>query len=177
MGLDSVHLIMGMEKAFGLEIPNPVAERLQTVRDVIDYVVEREPVAPATTCSTQQTFYVIRRALRPAAGREHRLTPDTRLAELTDRERWPRTWKQIRGEGDGAWPASVPWKGWWRDGPETLGELTLYVVAARPIARHPEGKPWTRDEVTGTVRQVIWDELGIWKACLDDSFVEDLGVD
>jgi hypothetical protein len=24
---------------------------------------------------------------------------------------------------------------------------------------------------------VIWDELGIWKARLDDAFVEDLGID
>lgn len=132
---------------------------------------------PDLARSTQQTFYIIRRALWPAAGREGRLAPETRLGELTDRESWLRTWERIRGEGGEAWPASVPLKGWWRDGPETLGELTLYVAATRKRTRHPDGEPWTRDAVIGTVRQVIWDELGIWKAYLDDSFVKDLGID
>jgi acyl carrier protein len=177
MGLDSVELIMALEEAFSLDIPNAAVGRIDTVRDMVDYVVSRKPIAPTTTCSTQQTFYVIRRALRPAAGRAGRLAPDTRLAELTDRERWPRTWERIRGEGGESWPASVPLKGWWRDGPETLGELTLYVAAARKSTRHPEGEPWNRDEVVETVRQVLWNDLGIWKAYLDDSFVKDLGLD
>jgi hypothetical protein len=177
MGLDTVELVMAFEEAFGLEIPNTAAERMQTVRDVIDYVVARKPIVPTTTCSTQQTFYIIRRALGPTAGRHARLTPDTRLEELSDRESWPRSWERIRTEGGSAWPPSVPWKGRWRDGPETLGELTLFVEASRKRSPHPEGEPWTRDAVTGTVRQVIYDEQRIWKAYLDDSFVKDFGLD
>jgi acyl carrier protein len=177
VGLDTVELVMAFEEVFGLEIPNAAAARMRTVRDVIDYVAARKPSVPATACSTQQTFYVIRRALGPVAGRHRRLTPDTRLGELSDREGWPRIWERVRTKGGSAWPASVPQKSWWRDGPQTLGELTLFVEASRKRTPHPAGEPWTRDAVTGTVRQVIYEEQGIWKVHLDDSFVEDLGLD
>jgi acyl carrier protein len=177
MGLDTVEMVMAFEEAFALDIPNTAAERMRTVRDVIDYVFARKPVVPSTTCSTQQTFYVIRRALGPVAGRGGRLTPDTRIEELSDRDSWPRLWERIRTEGGSAWPARVPWKSWWRDSPETLGELTLFVEAVRKTTRHAEGEPWTRDAVTATVRRVIYEQQGIWKARLDDSFVEDFGLD
>jgi len=177
MGLDTVELVMAFEEAFGLEIPNAAAGRIRTVRDVVDYVAARKPIVRTAACSTRRTFYMLRRALRPAAGRVSRIPPDTRLGALADRESWPELWERVRGEGDGAWPARVPWKRWWRDGPETVGELTLYVVVSQPRTRHPHGEPWTRDEVTRTVRRVVYDELGIWKAYLDDSFVEDFGLD
>jgi len=36
--LDLVELIMAMEEAFGIEIPDEVAEKITTVQDAIDYV-------------------------------------------------------------------------------------------------------------------------------------------
>jgi acyl carrier protein len=36
--LDLVELIMAMEEAFGVEIPDEVAEKITTVQDAIDYV-------------------------------------------------------------------------------------------------------------------------------------------
>ena len=177
MGLDTVEMVMAFEEAFGLGIANPDAERMRSVRDVIDYVVARKPIAPSTTCSTQRTFHVIRRALAPAGGRDGRLGPDTRLEEISGREGWPRLWERIRAGGGGDWPPSVPWKSWWRDGPRTLGELTRFVEATRKRPPHPPGEPWTRDRVTGTVRQVIYEQQGIWNARLDDRFVEDFGLD
>jgi acyl carrier protein len=176
MGLDTVEMIMAFEDAFGVEMPNQAAERIQTVRDVIDFFVARKPIVPTTTCSTQQTFHVIRRAL-VTSGRVGRLRPDTRLGALFAAEGWPRVWRRIRTVGGSAWPESVPWKGWRRDAPETLGELTLYVEATRKRPPHPQGQPWTRDAITATVREVIYEEQGIWKVHLDDSFVEDFGLD
>lgn len=36
--LDLVELVMAMEEAFGMEVPDEDAEKLRTVKDVIDYV-------------------------------------------------------------------------------------------------------------------------------------------
>ncbi len=38
--LDLVELIMAMEEAFGIEIPDEVAEKITTVKDAIDHVQE-----------------------------------------------------------------------------------------------------------------------------------------
>ncbi len=39
--LDLVELVMAMEEAFGLEVPDDDAEKLRTVKDVVDYIKER----------------------------------------------------------------------------------------------------------------------------------------
>jgi len=36
--LDLVELIMAMEEAFGIEIPDEVAEKINSVQDAIDHV-------------------------------------------------------------------------------------------------------------------------------------------
>jgi acyl carrier protein len=36
--LDLVELVMAMEEAFGMEVPDEDAEKLRTVKDVIEYV-------------------------------------------------------------------------------------------------------------------------------------------
>ncbi|MFN3678634.1 MAG: acyl carrier protein [Thermosynechococcus sp.] len=36
--LDSVELIMALEEAFGIEIPDEEAEKLKTVQDVLDFI-------------------------------------------------------------------------------------------------------------------------------------------
>ena len=39
--LDLVELVMAMEEEFGMEVPDEDAEKLRTVRDVIEYVKKR----------------------------------------------------------------------------------------------------------------------------------------
>ena len=39
--LDTVELVMALEEAFDIEIPDEVAEKIQTFRDVLDYVKSR----------------------------------------------------------------------------------------------------------------------------------------
>ena len=36
--LDTVELVMAFEEEFGLEIPDDAAEKIQTVKDVVDYL-------------------------------------------------------------------------------------------------------------------------------------------
>ncbi len=39
--LDLVELVMAMEEEFGMEVPDEEAEKLRTVKDVIDYVKQK----------------------------------------------------------------------------------------------------------------------------------------
>jgi acyl carrier protein len=41
MGLDSVELVMEVEDAFAIEIPNAAAEAIQTIGDMTNYVTTR----------------------------------------------------------------------------------------------------------------------------------------
>ncbi len=41
--LDLVELIMELEEQFGMEIPDEEAERITTVEEAVDYVVEHQP--------------------------------------------------------------------------------------------------------------------------------------
>lgn len=178
MGLDAVELVMAIEETFDLRIPNAEAARMLTVREMIDYVASRKSTVPSARCSTQQAFHAVRRALRSASSWTGPITPDTPLTAFADRERWPNVWRRARSSAaaDPRWPRSVPWKSWLRDGPRTVGELVLYVTSMPRPVPHPRDEPWTRDDITRTVRQVLCHELGIWNARLDDSFVKDLGL-
>jgi len=40
--LDIVELVMAMEEAFGTDIPDEDAEKIQTVKDAIDYVEQHQ---------------------------------------------------------------------------------------------------------------------------------------
>ncbi len=39
--LDQVELVMALEEAFGVEIPDEDAEKIRTVQDAVDYIDER----------------------------------------------------------------------------------------------------------------------------------------
>ncbi len=40
--LDQVELVMTLEEAFGLEVPDEEAEKLATVKDVIEYIEKKK---------------------------------------------------------------------------------------------------------------------------------------
>ena len=40
--LDTVELVMAFEEEFGLEIPDDAAEKIQTVKDAIDFIKEHD---------------------------------------------------------------------------------------------------------------------------------------
>jgi len=43
--LDTVELVMALEEAFDVEIPDEDAEKIRTVQDAIDYIEKRAKVA------------------------------------------------------------------------------------------------------------------------------------
>ncbi len=177
MGLDTVELVMAFEEAFGIDIPNPVAERLVTPRAVVDYVCMRVPLAPSGPCATQRTFYQLRRAMRAAVGDAADIRPGTRVGDLATRREWPVVWERVREAARSPdWP-EVRWRRWPIGGPKTLRALTWRIV--QPVA-HPDvsrGEAWTRERIALRVRELVWDQVGVDDFSMRDEFVRDMGIE
>lgn len=65
MGLDGVELVMAFEESFGITIPDEVAEKMLTPRQVTDYIMNRLGEAGAEedrACLNQRAFHVLRRS-------------------------------------------------------------------------------------------------------------------
>jgi len=73
MGLDSVELIVRIEKFFALEIPDPVAERLRTVGDVATWLGEQLGTSGQRASAVRDT---VAAAVRTLLTNEH---PDQAL--------------------------------------------------------------------------------------------------
>lgn len=43
--LDNVELVMAFEEAFGVEIPDDAAEKIQTVKDAIEFIEKQQAAA------------------------------------------------------------------------------------------------------------------------------------
>lgn len=67
MGLDSVVLVLEVEEAFGIKIPDADAEKLATVGELHRYVVAMlgvdDPSRRRSRCPSQAAFHQLRRAL------------------------------------------------------------------------------------------------------------------
>lgn len=177
MGLDTVELVMAFEEAFGIDIPNATAERLETPRHVVDYLCTVVPVAPSGPCVVQQTFFRLRRALRPAVGVKPRLRTRTHVRDITTRDAWPAEWQAARSAaGAPEWP-DVPWGRWPNGGTETLRSLALRLVPRVVPPEVERGQVWTRERIGLRVREVIVDETGIEDFSMRDEFVRDMKLD
>ena len=64
MGLDTVELVIEMEKEFGISISDDAAASVLTVQDAATMVVEilRQKQLPLGVCATAHSFYALRRS-------------------------------------------------------------------------------------------------------------------
>ena len=77
MGLDTVELVMAFEEEFDLRIPNDVAERLQTVGDVTDYLCERLDVVGRDDARSAVFWRVCRITAEQAGVKVEELSDET----------------------------------------------------------------------------------------------------
>lgn len=61
MGLDSIELVMEVEKAFDIRIPDQEAEKIRTVKDLYDVVWNHLSRRHSDKCNSQLIFYKLRR--------------------------------------------------------------------------------------------------------------------
>jgi acyl carrier protein len=63
MGLDSVEILVNVENAFGITIPNFEAEKITTVGDIHSIVWRNVQGRQSMRCKSQQLYYKLRHAL------------------------------------------------------------------------------------------------------------------
>jgi hypothetical protein len=175
MGLDTVELILAIEEEFGVEIPDEKACEMSTPRHVADFLLEQLPLVSSEGCSTQRTFYQLRRGLRSSIGFLSPLTPQTPLQALITKKGWKHLWYLLHQTvGNSEWPERIPWRDLFHEGPQNLRELTRYVAMHRP--RPENGHPWTREQVELTLRRVIYDQTNLFRFTFNDTFAYDMGL-
>ncbi|MBV9109977.1 MAG: hypothetical protein JO306_11265 [Gemmatimonadetes bacterium] len=192
MGLDAVELVMAWEETFGIAIPDEVAARFRTPREVTDWLAGRLGARRAGPCGTRRAFLRVRDAIAAETGVGRRqIRPRVPLGALfTADEAGRRAWSAVgRRVGDGwpRWPGGGEARTFW-DRLETRWKPLLRLQsplaeAVRPVAAcahgHPPapGEAWTREQVALMVRRVTMDEIGIDAFGDDHEFVRDMGID
>jgi acyl carrier protein len=106
MGLDSVELVMAVEEAFDITIADAEAEKIVTVRDMIDCVYARVALTDTKVCRTQRAFHRLRRASQDVLGaRRSDVRPTTQWESLVPRERRRALWQTMRASVEARrWP-------------------------------------------------------------------------
>jgi hypothetical protein len=99
MGLDTVELVMEIEEAFDLTIPDEEAEKIQTIGQAYRYILARldGPVDGTAVCLSAATFYFLRRKLMGCLRIQRpRIRPDSALEDLIPAANRRVHWHRLR---------------------------------------------------------------------------------
>jgi acyl carrier protein len=96
MGLDIVELVMEIEEAYEVQIPNREAERMRTVGDLYHCLLRQLGRQAAGPCLSGVTFYRVRRALMELGVPRQSVTPRTELEQLLPEDSRRMVWAQFR---------------------------------------------------------------------------------
>ena len=95
MSLDTVELIVSIEKTFGISIPNEECEMLATVEQIVDCVYEKVKIQPNQKCLSQIVFYRIRKALIQFGNNKKDITPNTKMSDLLSETNLASDWQRL----------------------------------------------------------------------------------
>jgi acyl carrier protein len=143
MGLDTVELVIDVEKRFDISIPNHEAENIYTVQDFADCVFNKVLIRPTLTCKSRILFYRFRAFLvdKLSVSRNEVLLK-TKISDLipVDRLKW--TWKTLETDLEVELPA--------------LSELD-YSPTTEADVKFFGFKVWTRKAAvtTGTMEDLV----------------------
>ena len=174
MGLDSVEIVIGWEKSFGISMADEEAFVLRTPRQAIDLIATKLATQdePRRPCLTLRAFHRLRHSIITVAhAHRNRVRPDTPLRDLlrTDRRQ---KWEAVRSA---CGISSLPGLGWFS--PRTVAGLTGWIVTHAAKDLKPPGETWTRSEIRSVVRAVVTEVTGVEDFKDDDDFIRDIGVD
>lgn len=97
MGLDTVELIIEVEEAFGIEIPDRFAERMLTVGDLYDFVIDNIEAPIWGNCLSASTFLAIRKSVNQL-GVEKRFGPSSKLVDVLPETGRRKIWHALASE-------------------------------------------------------------------------------
>ena len=85
MGLEGVELVMDVEDRFGTSFPDAELERMQTVGDLLNFIMARIRSQNSDACPSAAMFYPIRKILVDQFNVDRsNVRPSTRLESLVD---------------------------------------------------------------------------------------------
>jgi acyl carrier protein len=198
MGLDSVALVVDVEKHFDISISNKEAEKIYTVQDFADCVFTKVTLHPSRKCRSQILFYQFRSFLVDKFGIEkERITLDTKLKDLILFEDLRTTWKQIETsllvklpelsqlDFDPALERDIRFLGlkfWTRKTPVTDGtvkKLVDWTLSLNHVTFIDPKNLCNRTDIERIVIGIISESCGIPvdEIKLSHSITDDLGVD
>jgi acyl carrier protein len=84
MGLDTVELVMEIEEAFDISIPDDRASNMLTVGDVFEFILEKtaDSTLKSSTCLSAAAFYDLRRQMRSLGLSHSEIRPKTKLERV-----------------------------------------------------------------------------------------------
>jgi hypothetical protein len=182
MGLELVGLTLRIEETFAIQIPDDVAYRLTTPRQVTDYILTQVGESQfRLPCLSQRAFHLLRQNfLRHLSLQRHQFKPNTALKEIVPAEAGNDIWTAIGlSAGVQNWPTmSRPkWLVFIPSTVKTVRDLVEHVVTNEPLVVKGEEAEWTRSQVWEVLRRVIIDETVVVDFSEDSRFVQDMGLD
>jgi acyl carrier protein len=107
MGLDSVELIIALEKTFKITFSEKDAEQLRTPKAVIAFIASKVKLGAQTLCLTRSAFYFVRRILVDEYGIERKqCRPSSDFTGLIPKKYHKELWNTIKRRAKTLdWPA------------------------------------------------------------------------
>lgn len=106
MGLDTVELVMEIEEAFDITIPDDRASEMVTVGDVYDFILEKTSHVPSESsrCLSAAAFYELSRQVRGLGLVSGKIRPNTKLDQVIPLTGRRSTWKTLSSQMDLRFP-------------------------------------------------------------------------
>jgi acyl carrier protein len=169
MGLDSIELIITLEKTFGITMSDKEAFALVTPKDAVELIASKVKNIQDTHCLNQPAFYFLRKiAIESCGMTREELKTSSNIAELVPKKKHAMLWGKLQQETmirEEGWPSlsrptwiiNLIWTcvlisvsiglwsgGWW--GALLCGLIVLYFALSMT-------KPYCR-EIPGAYRNV-----------------------
>ena len=163
MGLDFVEIIIAVEEAFQIAIPDADAERMRTPRNMVEYVMSRIGSEKDSRCLEQRAFYRLRRAIMQVFERPRKaIRPNTRWQEIITHRQTRHNWELLhQATGTPQWPklnllGKIPKR------INTVGAVARYLAEnARASLKIQADEGWSKQEIEATITKIIQKQLAI----------------
>ncbi|AUT04137.1 hypothetical protein CLI64_29215 [Nostoc sp. CENA543] len=164
MGLDAVELIMGWEKAFGMEITDDEAVTLQTPQMVINLFSAKLGASKTSVgvCPTMRVYYCVRQAIHQVTGLQCReIKLNSNLRNLLPKRNFQETLSEVFSALNLQKPRSFGVGVDMFFKPLTVKDLVNWITAHYPGHFMSKEELWTVWQVSSIVRAVIRDVTGV----------------
>lgn len=197
MGLDSVEILVRVEKYFDISVPDSEAEEIATVQNFADCVFAKVTINPTEKCKSQMLFYKLRTYFvdKKEFNKGH-IRPDSKIKELITGD-LQTTWDDIEKYLKLSLPALsdldinpkkerevrvLGLKIWTRKSPVTIGtisDLVNWILAKNYDTLINPKFLFDKADVEKIIIGIISDSMGIPvdEIKLEHTITSDLGID